>query len=121
MTTATISWPATLPQRPLAEGYTEGYEDNTIRSAPDKGASKTRPRFTRLRFTRTGVTYLLTNAQKVIFDSFYQSIKGGALTFNWPDPVSGATVVVLLKSNITGPRRVTNNQWRVGLELEILP
>lgn len=121
MTTASITWPAGLPQRPLAEGYAEGFEDNTIRSAPDKGASKTRPRFTRLRPLRTGVSYLLTDAQKTLFDAFYESISGGALPFNWPDPVSDSPIVVLLKSNAVGPRRVSANRWRITLELEVLP
>ena len=64
---------------------------------------------------------MLTDAQKTLFDTFYKSIAGGALPFNWPDPVSGSPVVVLLKSNAVGPRRVSANHWRITLELEVLP
>ncbi len=120
MTTAAITWPATLPQKPLTDGYGEGFEDNVIRSGPDKGASKTRPRFTRLRKTRS-VAFQLTDAQKVLFDTFYESIHGGSEPFNWVDPVSGAAIVVMMKANVTGPKRLTANRWRVSFELEILP
>lgn len=120
MTTAAITWPAALPQRPLAEGYAEGFEDNVIRSAPDKGASKTRPRFTRLRKTRS-VAYQLTDAQKQAFDTFYESIGGGSKPFNWVDQITNAAIVVQMKGNVTGPKRLTSNRWRINFELEILP
>lgn len=120
MTTATMTWPAALPQRPLADGYAEGFEDNVIRSGMDKGPSKTRPRFTRLRKTRS-VAFLLTDAQKVAFDSFYEAIHGGTLKYNWVDPITNAAIVVLMKGNVTGPKRLTSNRWRVSFELEILP
>lgn len=120
MTTATITWPATLPQNPQHEGYSEGYEDNVIRSAPDKGPSKTRPRFTRLRKTKS-LSFMLTDAQKATFDTFFESIKGGALPYNWADPISGAPIVVLVRDKLEGPSRIAKNAWKISFSVEVLP
>lgn len=120
MTTASKTWPSQLPQKPLLEGYSEGYEDNAIRSPVDKGASKTRPRFTRLRKTRSCVFHL-TDSQKSVFDDFYASINGGALPFNIPEPMTGASVVALLREPVSGPSRVGPNAWRISIKFEILP
>ncbi len=114
-----INWPSTLPAKPLADTYAEGFEDNVIRSQMDKGASKTRPRFTRLRRTRA-VSFILNNAQKVAFDSFYTSILGGSKPFNWHDPVTGAPIVVQMKDSVTGPKRLANDVWQISFNLEIL-
>lgn len=119
MTTATVTWPTTLPASPEIQ-YSESYKDNVIRSEMDAGIQKTRQRYTRQQ-RMLQLSYVLTNTQKTAFSSFFNSIKGGALPFNMIDPVAGTSIVVRLTGPVNGPAYVTKNLWRVQFEVEVLP
>ena len=119
MTTASVTWPSSLPTCPETD-YSESLKDNVIRSDMDAGMQKMRQRYTRTQ-RMLKVSYLLTDAQKATFYTFFSDIKGGALPFNLPDPLTQASIVVRTTGAITGPTFVTKNLWRVQFELEILP
>ena len=119
MTTASVTWDASLPTCPETQ-YSESFKDNVIRSDMDAGMQKMRQRYTRQQ-RMLNVSYLLTDAQKATFYTFFDSIKGGALQFNLPNPLGGASIVVRLTKALTGPTYVTKNLWRIQMELEVLP
>lgn len=119
MTTASVTWPSTLPNCPERD-YSESLKDNVIRSDMDAGMQKQRQRYTRTQ-RMMSVSFLLTDAQKATFYTFFSNIKGGALPFNFPDPLTGTSIVVRTTGAINGPVFVSKNLWRVKFEVEILP
>lgn len=120
MAKASITWPSTLPNLPLTNGYQESFKDNVIRSEIDSGPMKTRQRYTRAQ-RMIQMSFMLTNDQKTIFTTFFNLIRGGALPFNWKDPILGTDIVVRLTSAVTGPNYVRINAWQVSFEIEVLP
>ena len=92
---ASAIWPAGLPQKFLAQGFTETLKPNVISSDMEIGAPQTRPRS-----TWQGVTYAgsirVNYSQKIIFDNFYQfTTLSGTQVFECPDPyVDGAVIEV---------------------------
>lgn len=119
MTIALVTWPSTLPNCPERD-YSESLKDNVIRSDMDAGMQKQRQRYTRTQ-RMMSVSFLLTDAQKATFYTFFSNIKGGALPFNFPDPLTGTSIVVRTTGAINGPVFVSKNLWRVKFEVEILP
>ena len=88
------TWPASLPQAPLVDGYGETPPDLIVRSQTDVGWAKTRRRAT-AGPTRITATYAMTGAQLAAFESFLASdIADRTLAFDWPRPRTGATVSV---------------------------
>jgi hypothetical protein len=67
------------------------------------------------------VSFKLTNAQEVTFTSFFYSVQGGALPFNWADPVSGSPIVVRMTGEVNGPNYIDANLWEVSFQVEVLP
>lgn len=119
MTTALVTWDASLPTCPETQ-YSESFKDNVIRSEMDAGMQKMRQRYTRQQ-RMLNVSFLLTDNQKATFYTFFGNIKGGALPFNFPDPLTGTSIVVRMTKALTGPTYVTKNLWRIQMELEVLP
>jgi len=119
VTTATVTWPTTLPVSPDTQ-YGESYKDNVIRSDMDTGLQKTRQRYTRQQ-RMLQLSYVLNDAQRLAFASFFASIKGGALPYNMADPVSGSSIVVRMTGAVSGPSYISKNIWRVQFEVEVLP
>lgn len=87
-------WPPSLPQAPLISGHKEQPQDQTISTSMDKGPEKTRRRFT-AGYTGMPVQFMLSAAQVVTFESFFDTTIGaGALPFEFTHPRTGATVSV---------------------------
>jgi hypothetical protein len=120
MTTAAYTWPLTLPASPVVNSYQESFKDNVIRSQIDAGPMKTRQRYTRIQ-RLIQVTFMLTDSQKATFTTFFSTIKGGALPYNWADPVSGTSIVVRMTGAVNGPGYINKNLWQVSFEVEVLP
>lgn len=80
------SWPATLPQHVLEQGYSEKLEDQTIETQVDAGIAKIRRRYTSAN-QLFQVTIQMTNAQAQTFETFYRdTLQGGVLSFDWVHP-----------------------------------
>lgn len=78
------SWPATLVQAPLRDGFSDRGPDLTIENKPDIGAPKVRRRGTAgVRDVACSVV-LRSAAEKLILDDFYyRTLAAGTLTFTW--------------------------------------
>ena len=115
------AWPATLPQAPLVDGYSETAPDLIARSPTAVGWAKTRRRAT-AGPTRITATYRLTGDQLDDFDTFVDDdLANRTLAFDWPHPRSGTSVSVRI---VAVPVVVPANgadRWTVGLTLETMP
>lgn len=83
------SWPGTLPQIPLADGYTESLADNVIRSENDAGPAKMRRRSTVTNETLV-CTMHITKSQWATVRTFYLTTLAAVLPFTWVQPSTGA-------------------------------
>ncbi len=78
------TWPSTLPQEFMEDGYSESPPDNLIRTQTDTGPGKIRKRSTAASRKIQG-QLLFTAAQKTIFESFFETTIGyGSLAFDCP-------------------------------------
>ena len=116
-----IVWPASLPQRVLAQGYAETFPDTVARAKMDAGPDKVRRRFTAAARDFEG-SLRLTPAQAATLESFFHSdTAGGSLAFDWSHPRTGAAVSFRFK----GAPRLTaierGQRYQASLRLEILP
>lgn len=85
------AWPGTLPPSPLADGWSQQMADNRYRFDPRQGRTMMR-RKQSTRLDTQNVTFKLTAAQKVLFETFYHTtIADGVLSFTFVDPPSGVT------------------------------
>lgn len=83
------TWPVTLPQLPLQDGFSEKRPKNVIRTSMDQGKAKTRRRYTAgvRNFT---VQLFMTTAQVAIFDAFQSDeCYDNAISFTWVSPRTG--------------------------------
>lgn len=121
--TTTATWPASLPQSPLKDGYGHGYPDAVIRSPMDSGPPKTRPRFTRLRKVITA-SFHMTNAQKTDYEDFIESIGCGAKPFSapakWQQPGATGVITVVISAPLADAALLAPNKWRITIEAEVL-
>lgn len=124
------TWPATLPQAPLLEGYSRGEGKAVLRTDMDAGPDKLRRR-------STGVPAPLqyavaaSTAQLAIFRAFWRDdLQQGALPYYLPDPEDGEETLLvrfleepswtpLPAPDPDGPAGA--KMWRLALQLEILP
>ncbi|HET8791807.1 MAG TPA: hypothetical protein VFM75_11420 [Modicisalibacter sp.] len=118
------TWPASLPQS-LNVGASRKAQDGKLRSEPDTGPTKTRPRFTAVSVDYSG-DMLLYGDQFQTFLAFHNTELGmGALQFDWVDPVDDGPAKVRIKdyeaSVIAGNEDTTRRVWRLALEVEVLP
>ena len=127
-----VAWPGSL-QQTLSIGTTEVQQPGFIRTKMDAGPFKQRGRFTAVtRFLTSTMTF--DEADRRTFDDFFNDALGyGADAFDFYDPESGT----LVSMRFTAPPRYTAiagggagatgavvgvaAQWRVSMELEILP
>ena len=115
-----MTWPETLPQELLMEGYTESAPDLLLRSAMETGPSKVRRRATAGVRPVNG-SILVTAAQLEIFKGFYNDdLMAGALRFDWLDPVDGTTAVEM-RFKEPPAWSMEEGYYRITLALEILP
>lgn len=114
-----VSWPATLPQRPLLEGTSGTYQSGVIRTETGVGPAKTRLRYTAVS-TRYRVRYILSSSQMATFDTFYKTTsRDGSEIIDYPDPLTGSTVSARIVEPPTFSRKGT--YYEVTFEIEILP
>lgn len=76
------AWPSTLPQAPLASGFSRMQRDNVISSAMDYGPAKKRNRVTSYLYD-IALSLLLTQAQVETLETFYNANK--TATWTWLD------------------------------------
>lgn len=117
------SWPGTLPDFVLTQGYQEGFATGgLLRTEMETGPAKRRNRFTASP-RNLDVTLTLTSAQVDAFDSFYETdLAGGAASFDYTHPRTGAAITAAFRKE---PQPVTphstSGNYLLRMELEILP
>lgn len=113
------TWPGTLPQTPLADGYREHGKDNVVRTEMDAGVAKTRKRYT-AGISVHEVLFRLTTAQVATLESFHEGdTEFGALSFDMPHPRTGSTVTTRFVQPPVYDAEGVN--FVVSLVLEVLP
>ena len=114
-------WPATLPQEPLADGYSEQAPNTVLRSQMEAGPPKLRRRFTA--GVRTIECQLrLTPAEVADLDLFFtETVAGGSLPFDWKHPRTGTAQTFRWVEPPTYTPLARGTRWRATLRLEILP
>ena len=114
------TWPASLPQKFSADGYSESPPDNLIRSKMDKGPGKKR-RLTTANVRPYKTTLRMTEAQVDTLDTFYvTTLVSGSLNFDWQEPRSGNTKTFGFVSPPNYKAR-GGDSWDVALDLEQFP
>jgi hypothetical protein len=120
-------WPPSLDHRALQLRTLQGSaSDVVVRTAMDVGPPKVRRRIT------AGVQpwdgeLKLTRAELLVFKEFFDdTLAGGALSFEWVDPMTGDAADFLFAEpprwNPLAPRQVAGTEyWTVGLRLLQLP
>lgn len=118
-------WPASLPQFAMI-GAKIGADDSVLRSNMDAGPPVRRNRFTAITKS-VSYTFRLTGTQVETLDNFFHStLRNGALSFDWTDPRTDATVLMAFLSPpeytaILGNPKSLNRCWSALLSLEIQP
>ena len=112
-------WPSTLPQQLLRRGF-NATPRGPLRTPPDSGPVRTRPRSTLKLWTIRGIL-ILTAGQRDILDTFYfDTLKIGAKTFIWTSPFDNAADVNMTLTAEPGFTALGTN-YEVSLELEMQP
>jgi hypothetical protein len=118
---AVDTWPATLPQLLLVEGYADGVADGRIISNTDAGPPKVRRRSSAMPRPVQGRMIMDTDQLADLRDFVDNTLIGGALPFNFPDPVDGSTVIVLFADSLPVWSAYGADTWNVNLSLWIMP
>lgn len=117
------SWPATLPDSLLVEGYRERPPMTGLRFDPDAGPAIQRRRLTANVRPIVGQLHL-TKAQVAIFDDFWiNTLANGSLEFDWTHPRTGASVTLRFV-NTEAPEYAPAggpDGYSVPVHLEIMP
>jgi hypothetical protein len=114
------TWPGSLPQTPLLQGFSQQLEDNLLRTEMDAGKDKVRRRFT-AGIMPVKISMVLATAQKDILITFFDTtVTGGADEFDWDDHLNGGVVQYRFLSP-SSFRRLSGAYWSADMELEIVP
>lgn len=85
---ANAVWPPGLPQSPRLSDLEEDPPNLVVRTAMDAGPAKVRRRFT-AGYTTWSMSLVLTRTQRsLLLDFFLGTCEGGALAFDWRNPVT---------------------------------
>lgn len=117
------TWPASLPQRPLQDGYSEELENVVITSGVDIGPAKKRRR-TSAGVVKFNLGFLMSSAQLATFKSFFETdISYGAIKFTFPDPTTQVNADFRMDLGEGGPRvePLSGGQYKVSFAAEKLP
>lgn len=115
-----MSWPQTLPQTFIIDGYQETWPDNLIRQPMDVGPPKTRQRQTAKEYP-IQCSQMMTTTQLGYLETFFKITKSyGALSFTMPHPRTTSTVTAKFKQPPTfAPWG--GGHWVVNYVFEISP
>lgn len=118
---ASIVWPtASVPEKPLVDGFTERPGTTTVRTQMDVGPDKVRRRTTAA-VDRLEMRFIMTESEVGSLDTFYDSTAAqGSLRFDFTHPRTGSTVEARF---VERPRwrLITDDDYEVTVRLEVLP
>lgn len=117
----TPTWPPSLPDFVLEQGYSEQLEDQTIESSVEAGLAKIRRRFT-APVRRFQMTLQMDEAQAATFEGFFlNTLQGGSLPFDWRHPRTGAATRFRFRKPVPSITVVGGITVRVQMVLEAIP
>lgn len=115
------TWPSSLPQSPLKNGFSRALGNGVVRSQPEHGPQQIRRRFTAVEDTLTA-QYQMTEAQWENLVTFYKiTTAGGSLAFDWPDPYKSGAVSVTFEQPPEIRSVLGNGEVRVAIKLREQP
>lgn len=115
------TWPGTLPQKMLVDGYGDGMGDGRLVSRMDAGPPQVRRRSSAMPRPLTG-RMNMTAAQIATLKTFVTTtLIGGTLSFNFPDPVGGATIEVMFAGGLPQWANLGGDNYSVSLDLMVMP
>lgn len=106
---------------PDSSQFRVSYEDPSMRTDMEGGYVITRARHTRPpRRTWMVVYRMLTNADRALLETLWDTVRGGSATFNWTNPQNSTTYEVRFKDplNFSYSGRGTNQRWDCSFSLE---
>ena len=113
------TWPASLPQLPDTNGFSDIPQSTVIRSGMD-GLTKQRTRFTAA-VHDVSESYVVLRSQADTFIAFFRDdLDNGGIEFDKPDFLYGGTSAY----QFTGPYDLTpigGEMWRLSISLEKQP
>ena len=88
------TWPGSLPQEPIYQGYQETSPDLVVSTQMDDGAPKRR-KYTTANTYPIQMRFFMTDTQKATHDTFFQTtVNGGADSFTFTDPITSSSITV---------------------------
>lgn len=115
------TWPASIPQYPLIEGYEQSVQNSRLESQPDQGASKIRNRFTAT-LNNVAERYIMDKTQFLAFITFYEdTLSNGALTFVKEHPIYRVNKNYRIAPGTSYSVNKKGVLYEVALELQIMP
>lgn len=97
------------------------YRDNTVSTEMEDGYEVSRPRSTRRpgRMFSSGFTDI-SDADKALLQTFWESVRGNADLFSWDDPTTGTEIMVRFKGTLKFQYAGIggNHRWNVQFELK---
>jgi len=116
-----VAWHVDLPQKPLANGFTERQPQLALRTQMDVGPAKVRRRQT-AGVVQMACPFRLTTAQRATLVTFWQTtLAGGSLPFTWTHPVTGAAINCRIVEPPEFQPAARGIYWITTLLIEILP
>ena len=120
---AAYTWPTSLPQKPLRDGFSEVGGVNVIRTPMDKGPARTR-RLSRL-VKPIQVAFLMTEAQLVTLEDFVENTLFGVRRCNFTHPRKLTAVELRIVPGGEGVfynlSPLSADLWQVSMTFEVLP
>lgn len=115
-----ITWPVSLPQRALKDGYSEQLANNIIVTEMETGPARQRKRSSAGTETYT-VSYILNKNQRDTLKRFLTATEGNS--FWWPDASHETERYVRVSGASEGPSFSTDVglMWKITLTLDIWP
>ena len=114
------TWPTTLPDKFLRDGFSAEPPDLALRSKPMSGPDLLRGKVS-ADVTKISGRQLMTTAQVAILNDFYtNTLTNGAAKFTWSDPITEASVSMRLRGR-PGYTPAAPGRWYVALNVEVLP
>lgn len=116
------TWPETLPQKLLVDGYSQSAANTLLRSEMETGPAKQRRRFSAGTVPLSGKLILDWDELDILRAFYDTTLVGGSLRFIWKDPIDQLSGNAQMR--FTSPITWTTygaGLFSVSLNLEIMP
>jgi len=114
------TWPSSLPDNPIQDGYEEARKDGRVRTQMDAGPPKVRRRFTAV-VTEFPVRFHMRSSEVNTLEDFWETdLEGGTLRFDWTHPRKDTALQFRFVEPYT-VQSLGGTLYEVSATLEVLP